>query len=260
MLHGSIFETFVRYLLYANWYALLCYYILALTSALMSSFYLRAVCFYTWGLIAIAVLLPFAQLRTFHAMSYVSILSFLAILGAVGIIAASFITGENTEEDFVPPSIAVPSQSFLVGYTNIANIIFSFQGQSEFVEMMAEMKDPKQFPLALLVAQVIMLVMYLFTSLLSYTYGGQGVHGFVLYSLPENRLRTAAAMLIAFHIVVAYIVTGQPLTYKVSQEIYARHVPCVTDFSDFFFCSFTSFSPPRHSMRREPSPLWCIWE
>ena len=39
ILHGKWFEAFTRWLLYANWYFLLCYYILALTSALSSAFY-----------------------------------------------------------------------------------------------------------------------------------------------------------------------------------------------------------------------------
>ena len=222
ILHGSFFEIVTRWLLYANWYMLLCYYVLALTSALMSSIYWRTdICFWAWGLVACLVLLPFAQLRTFHAMTYISILSFMAILASVAIISASFITGENTD-DFVPPSIQVPPQSFLSGYATLANIIFSFQGQSQFYEMMAEMKNPKQFPFALSVAQTIMLIMYLFTALLAYSYGGQNVNGFILYSLPENGLRTACAMLIAFHIVVAYTVVGQPLAYKFHEYVSPR--------------------------------------
>ena len=95
----------------------------------------------------------------------------------------------------------MPQQSFLSGYTNIANIIFAFQGQSEFYEMMGEMKNPKKFPLSLGVAQIVMGVMYLFTAVLAYHYGGADVNGFVLYSLPTNRLRTVCALLIAIHIV-----------------------------------------------------------
>lgn len=133
-------------------------------------------------------------------MSFLAMLSTLAIIAAVAIIAAAFITGTTTET-YSPATLSVPPQSFLSGYTNIANIIFAFQGQSEFYEMMGEMKNPKKFPLSLGVAQIVMVVMYLFTAVLAYHYGGADVNGFVLYSLPTNRLRTVCALLIAIHIV-----------------------------------------------------------
>ena len=64
ILNGGAFEKFTRGLLYANWFALLCYYILALTSSLMSAFYFSGpTCFWEWGLIAVACLVPFAQVR-----------------------------------------------------------------------------------------------------------------------------------------------------------------------------------------------------
>jgi len=218
ILHGKHFETFVRWLLFANWYALMCYYILALTSSFMSAFYwTEGFCFWMWGFVSIAVLIPFIQLRTFHAISYASLLSTIAIIVAVMIIAASFITGTTEEaasSDFVPPSYKVPKQPFLVGFSTLSNIIFAFQGQSEFYEMAAEMKNPKKFPVSLGFSQTIMTTMYLFTALLAYTYGGQNVNGFILYSLPENSLRTACALLVAIHIIVAYMITNQPLTYK----------------------------------------------
>ena len=72
----------------------------------------------------------------------------------------------------MPPTYKVPKQSFLSGYSLVANIIFSFQGQSEFYEMAAEMKNPKKFPLSLGMSQVTMTFCYLFTSILAYSYGG----------------------------------------------------------------------------------------
>ena len=87
-------------------------------------------------------------------------LGLLAPEKAAAIIAASFITGGTEEalsDTFVPPTYKVPAQSFLSGYANVANIIFAFQGQSEFYEMAAEMKNPKKFPFSLGLSQCIML-------------------------------------------------------------------------------------------------------
>jgi len=215
ILHGRAFEQVTRWLLYCNWYALMCYYVLALASCFMSAFYWRTdVCFWQWGLVAVAVLVPFIQFRTFHMISYASFVSTVSIITAAAIITASFITGGTDEAlsgTFVPPTYEVPAQSFLSGYANLANVIFVFQGQSNFYEMAGEMKNPKKFLLSLGLSQCTLLTCYLFTALLAYTYGGQNLYGFILYSLPANSLRTACSLLVALHIVVAYTITCQPL-------------------------------------------------
>ena len=48
---------------------------------------------------------------------------------------------------------------------------------------------------------------------------GQNVNGFILYSLPENALRTACSLLVGLHIIVAYVITNQPLAYKAHEGI-----------------------------------------
>jgi len=93
----------------------------------------------------------------------------------------------------------------------------SESGRSESLKM----KNPRRFPVSLGVSQSIMLFMYLFTSLMAYTYGGQNVEGFILYSLPQNGLRTACSLLVGIHIIVAYMVTNQPLSYK-AHEFFSR--------------------------------------
>ena len=139
----------------------MCYYVLALASCFMSAFYWRTdVCFWQWGLIAVAVLVPFIQFRTFHMISSASFISTVSIITAAAIIAASFITGGTDEAlsgTFVPPTYEVPAQSFLSGYANLANVIFVFQGQSNFYEMAGEMKNPKKFLLSLGLSQCTLL-------------------------------------------------------------------------------------------------------
>ncbi len=115
----------MRWLLFANWYFIMCYYVLALTNALTSAFYWdKTLCYWAWGLIAIAILLPCIQLRTFHAISFVSVLSIASILVAIAIIAASFISGNTTEAsagNYVPASWRVPQSDFFTGYSKASD-------------------------------------------------------------------------------------------------------------------------------------------
>ena len=159
VIHGTWFERLTRWLLYANWYSLLAYYITALTQSFQEAFWWSAdtMCFWTYCLVSVAVLLPFAQLRTFHGISWLSLASTVAIVSGVALFAASYITGDTREDvGFVPPSAQVPKQSVMSAWNAFSNIIFSFQGQSEFLEMMGEQKDPRQFPKSLALSQSVM--------------------------------------------------------------------------------------------------------
>ena len=202
VIHGTWFERLTRWLLYANWYSLLAYYITALTQSFQEAFWWSAdtMCFWTYCLVSVAVLLPFAQLRTFHGISWLSLASTIAIVSGVALFAASYITGDTREDvGFVPPSAQVPKQTVMSAWNAFSNIIFSFQGQSEFLEMMGEQKDPRQFPKSLALSQSVMTFMYLFTPLIAYSYVGQNVANFAVASMPKNPMRIVTGVLIAFH-------------------------------------------------------------
>ena len=45
------------------------------------------------------------------------------------------------------------------------------------------------------------------------------MNAFILYSLPENHLRTVVALLVGIHIVVAFMIISQPLLYKAHEAV-----------------------------------------
>jgi len=108
---------------------------------------------------------------------------------------------------------------FLDGYGNLASFIFAFQGQSMFLEIMREMKDAKQFRTSLFSANGTMGVIYTITTCIAYYYNGHAVAGFLPFSLPNGGVKTFVGVLLCFHIIVSYLLTAQPLTFKIHEAL-----------------------------------------
>ena len=220
VIHGTWFERVARYLLWLNWYSLLAYYITALTQAFQAAFWWTTdtMCFWTYCLVSVACLLPFIQIRTFHGISWFSLASSLAIVAAVVLFSVSYFIGDTREAaGFEAPTVAPKQQTMMSAWNAFSSIIFAFQGQSCFLEMMGEQKEPRQFPKSLALSQTIMTGVYLFTPLVAYSYVGQNVENFSVSSMPKNALRIATGVLIIYHILVAYLVTGVPLYTRIRE-------------------------------------------
>ena len=77
---------------------------------------------------------------------------------------------------------------------------------------MREMRQPAHFASrALLAANAIMVVCYTGTSALGYATHGAAVTPFLPDALPAGPQRSFVGLLLAFHTMVAYLLTGQPL-------------------------------------------------
>lgn len=79
---------------------------------------------------------------------------------------------------------------------------------------MREMRDPKDFPKALFAANGLMVAVYTGVSAIGYGTHGGNVRSFLPDTLPTGIARAAVGVLLAFHTLVSYLLTGQPL-YRV---------------------------------------------
>lgn len=78
--------------------------------------------------------------------------------------------GENVYRLFPTGPIAF-HQAFL----SITNIVFAYAGHVAFFGFISELKDPKEFPKALIMLQVIEIALYLIVAVVVYYFGGQTV-------------------------------------------------------------------------------------
>jgi len=167
-------------------------------------------CSFEVSLLCTGILLLPLQMRNLHAISYVCSLSSVCMFAVVCVIAGSLLA--NGIDGGAPTSVGpADGQTFLDAYGAFGTIIFAFQGQSIFCEIMREMKDSRQFPRSLTIANGIMMGVYVFISSVAYGTQGTRVAGFLPDSMPAGPAKVAVNLLVAFISTVSYLVTGQPL-------------------------------------------------
>ena len=112
---------------------------------------------------------------------------------------------------FWPPS----SLGLLERYGGLASFVFAYQGQSMFLEIMKEMRQPAEFGRAVWAANGGMGLVYALTVVLAYGAHGRQVAGFLPASLPPGLGRRVAGLLLCYHIGVSYLLCFQPLGEKI---------------------------------------------
>ncbi|KAL7271786.1 hypothetical protein RUND412_005437 [Rhizina undulata] len=108
--------------------------------------------------------------RTMKMVSYLSIVSFISILGAVFITMIG--VGVN---DSHPELHSVSETSLFKGFGAVSNIIFAYAGHLAFFSFISEMRKPEDFPKALLALQISDTTLYCIAAIVIYRYTGDSV-------------------------------------------------------------------------------------
>ena len=206
---GPRLATLTRAALMTGWALILPYYIVAAASALAAAFPAAKLCYWQWSLIVMMGMAPALQLRSLHGLSLLSTLSSVAIV----IVLVAIVPGLIASGPRVPTTkIGVPpGQPFFKVYGALGSFIFAYQGQSIFLEIMREMKQPSDFPRALISANGFMMACYTLVCAIAYGTHGESVPSFLPDALGDGWVRTCVGVLLAFHTAVSYLLTGQPL-------------------------------------------------
>jgi len=218
---GPRFRTFTRFMIITNWLLLMPYYIISAGSSLKYVAPHSSLCGWQWSLIAAACYLLPSQFTTLKYVSYMSAPSLVAILVAtIILIAYMFIDGAHDasgasvgfgEATHVLPRMPSDDSqviSFFTFYTSISSFVFSYQGQDMFVELMDDMADKKQAAKAVSSAYTFMSLAYGITVLAAYGNQGENTPGFLPDGLKDGPAKAVTGVLIAFHVLVAYVFTS----------------------------------------------------
>eukprot|EP00871_Galdieria_phlegrea_P001959 jgi/Galph1/2764/GphlegSOOS_G1396.1 len=147
------------------------------------------VCVTVWFVIPFVVALIMGQLRSLHGISWV------AFVGALCIFLPIVMTSSKVPElaEGAPAYTTIAGDSFVNGVVAMTDIVFAFVGHLIFYEFMAEMKNVRDFPKALLVSQLVGFVFCMFTTAFVYAYLGNTsvLQSPVTLSLPHDALRDA---------------------------------------------------------------------
>lgn len=121
--------------------------------------------------------------------------------------------GTHQDSSFGEATIAWPEEGTTIIHflESLSAFVFAYQGQSIYMELMAEMKNPNEFPKSCNVAYTIMAFMYCMTVTIAYGMEGEEVPGFLPNILDDGAAKTCVGILVCLHIMVSYVIAGQPL-------------------------------------------------
>lgn len=107
-------------------------------------------------------------------------------------------------------------------FTAYGTICFAFNGHPAFPTFQADMKEPRKFGKSLVLGYMIVLLMYLPSSVAAYFIYGKKVEANVLNAVPNGPAATIVSVLMTVHLLLGIVIVINPL----SQELdHLFHIP-----------------------------------
>ena len=174
-----------------------------------------ATCTLVWGVIGLIVFWLFDLPRTLKKVSWLSVASFISILSAIFI--AMIGVGVSNPAAATGGFHATESASFPEAFLAVTNIVFAFAGHVAFFSFISEMKNPADFPKALVTLQVADTGLYFVVAMVIYAYGGTMVDSPALGTAGDVVGKVAWGMAVPT-IIIAGIIYG----HVAAKYIYVR--------------------------------------
>lgn len=217
---GRRFSTFTRGAILTGWACILPYYLVAAASALGSALPGAGLCQWHWTVVLLVMMAFPLQLRTLHSISSLSLVSTFSIVVVLIILVPALLSSQPA---VVTTQAGLPGeQTFLQSSASLGSFVFAYQGQSCFLEIMREMRASTEFPKAVFAANGLMMLCYTTISAIGYGAHGDRITAFLPDALPAGAVRSLVGLLLAYHTLVSYLLTGQPLHRALHQMIWPR--------------------------------------
>jgi len=223
-LGGKTFGRMTGGVVLVTWAMMLPYFLLACADSITLVFPEWQLKTWQSALITFAILVLPLQLRTLHHISVLCLPSSMAVIVGITIILVTLFI-EDHEHTPVAPAWPAPGSTFVDFFGNIGAFVFAYMGHSMYLEMMREMVNSREFgSTALPVATFVMVVCYTGTSIAGVCVYGDAVSDFLPNSMPAGAAKRCVGVLLAFHTLVSYMVTGQPLHRAVHTYLFPHTV------------------------------------
>ncbi|GAA5935828.1 hypothetical protein JCM3775_007342 [Rhodotorula graminis] len=139
---------------------------------------LHAICTAAWVAIAAVIAFPFASLRTFGNLKWLGYVAVVSIL--VSIFTVVIAVGLADRPALAPPAPepfdlgvrAFGNPSFADGMSAVSSVFFAFTGTSSFLPIASEMRNPRDYPKAVLTGQSFVTLIYFIVAVTVYCTAG----------------------------------------------------------------------------------------
>eukprot|EP00980_Cylindrotheca_fusiformis_P006250 scaffold1336_cov158-Cylindrotheca_fusiformis.AAC.12 len=200
--------VFTRACMLVNWGAIAIYYLIALAEGIGELFNDSLKCSYE-------------RSRDFFSISkYLSGPSTMAVLILLAIVLVNLLNHDHGPFGESTTFGTLPETSMLDFLEALSAFVFAYQGQTIYLELISEMKEPNQFPKACSLAYFVMCAVYGLTVVVAYGIKGADTPEFLPDSVPSGLAQRFAGALVALHITVSYVIACQPLHDWLHQNIF----------------------------------------
>jgi len=172
-----------------------------------------AACTIVWGIVGLILFWIFDIPRTLLKVSWLSCASFVSITSAVIVTMAGTGAKDASHGHFR----ATQHATFATAFLSVTNIVFAYAGHVAFFSFISEMRNPNDFPKALVLLQVTDTGMYFLVAMVIYAYGGDKVDSPALGSAGTTVGKVAWGLAIPT-IIIAGVIYG----HVASKYIYVR--------------------------------------
>lgn len=143
-----------------------------------------------------------------------------ALAATIATLTASLLVFSNILKDRQDFTDVVHTNVDVVSFfTAFGTMAFSYGGHCVFPTVMADMKRPKHFWKASLIGYIVLLVIYMPSSIASYITYGQMISPNVLDTVSRGPMRTIAAILMTLHLYFGIIIIANPVCQEVENII-----------------------------------------
>uniref|UniRef100_A0A7S2RWY1 Amino acid transporter transmembrane domain-containing protein n=1 Tax=Mucochytrium quahogii TaxID=96639 RepID=A0A7S2RWY1_9STRA len=201
-------------------------YLLAASEALSMVFFDVELCGPLWGTITLGLVAFPIQVRSLHGARWLVWANFAFVVIAVFASCIYMIRNIDIHHASTLTSTATaifPEDLTWISFFNgISKLLFAYLGCYLYLQMLAEMRKPSDFPKTFLIAGPFQVGMYMFVGTVGYIYDGVSAKSIILDSInPHTHGATlrAAAIFLALHLIVTYVILSTVLVRRI--HVYA---------------------------------------
>jgi len=202
-------------------------YVLILGETLQLIFYEAPKCRIMWSALGCLFLLPLSQIRLLALTTGLMILNVGTIIGSIVLALVALGNMSQSEEYEVTGNLTVFTEAVASNLTLLsffhsqALFAFAYIGVFIYLEIISEMRDPSEFRKALLwFSGPFQFVVYLVTGALGYYFIGSTANGLLIKQMPEGPMSRMAAIFLAIHMILTFLVKGTVLSRALHSLIF----------------------------------------
>lgn len=122
-----------------------------------------------------------------------------------------------------PSDFVITAKSYLLG---LSTMTYGFAGASAMPTIQNDMKNKSKFTIAVILAFILLLLIYLPVSIVGYAVYGDNLRSNVMRNLTNSPLVTITDVLIAIHVFSAYLILLNPVNLNVEHALNITHGKC----------------------------------